>query len=69
MIHFISIEVQEKIKDEYYLAFLTFADSETMTVYEIRGYSNTPGKAADNVYAYYHSKDRYNLVRDSWPWE
>ena len=66
MIHFISIEVQEKIKDEDYRAFLTFEDSKTMTVYQICGYGETPGKAADYAYASYHSENRYDLVTDSW---
>jgi hypothetical protein len=66
MIHFISIEVQEKSQNEDYRAFLTFEDSKTMTVYQIRGYGDTPGKAADYAYASYQSEDRYDLVTDSW---
>jgi hypothetical protein len=69
MIHFMSITIHEKGKGDDYRAFLNFADRETMTAYEIRGYGNTPGAAADDAYARYDSEDRYYHVTDEWEWE
>ncbi len=68
MIHFLKITIQEKSKDEDYRAFLDWADSETMMVYQIRGYGDTPGKAADDAYAKYE-KDREFYVEDEWEWK
>ena len=69
MIHFMSITIHEKGKGDDYRAFLHFADRETMTAYEIRGYGDTPGKAADDAYAHYESEDRYYHVTDEWEWK
>ena len=69
MIHFMSITIHEKGKGDDYRAFLNFADRETMMVYEIRGYGNTPGAAADDAYAHYESEDRYDFVTDRWEWK
>jgi hypothetical protein len=69
MIHFLHVTIQEKGKGEDYRSFLNFADSDTMTVYEIRGYGVTPGKSADDAYARYESEDRAMNVTDEWAWE
>jgi hypothetical protein len=39
-----------------------------MTVYQIRGYGDTPGKAADDAYAKYE-EDREFYAEDKWVWE
>ena len=69
MISFLKITIHEKGKGDDYRAFLDFADRETMTVYQIRGYGDTPGKAADDAYARYESEDRYDHVTDEWEWK
>jgi hypothetical protein len=69
MIHFLRIVIQEKSYGEDYRAFLEFADSDTMTVYQIRGYGATPGNAADNAYSKYDSDDREMNVQDEWEWK
>lgn len=68
MIHFLNITIQEKGKGDDYRAFLDWADDETMTVYQIRGYGDTPGKAADDAYARYE-EDREWYVTDHWEWK
>jgi hypothetical protein len=68
MIHFLKITVQEKGRGEDYRAFLDWADSETMTVYQIRGYGSTPGQAADDAYAKY-DEDRERYTEDKWEWK
>ncbi len=56
MKHFLGIEINEKgvrrggCQGDY-RAFLEWGDSETMLRYQIRGYGDTPGKAADDAYA------------------
>lgn len=67
MIHFLKITIQEKCKDDY-RAFLEWADSDTMMCYEIRGYGDTPGKAADDAYARF-IEDRDWYSEDEWEWE
>jgi hypothetical protein len=69
MIHFLKITIQEKGKGDDYRSFLDFADGDTMTVYQIRGYGVTPGKSADDAYARYESEDREMYVSDEWVWE
>jgi len=69
MIHFLTIKINEKGRGEDYRAFLTFGCTESQMVYEIRGYGNTPGKAADAVYARYASEDRDQSVSDHWEWK
>ncbi len=65
MIHFLKITIQEKGAGEDYRAFLDWADSEENMVYQIRGYGDTPGKAADDAYAkYIEDKDFY--IADFW---
>jgi len=54
MKHFLGIEINEKGRrrggrQEDYYALLEGVDSGTL--YHIRGYGDTPGKAADNAYA------------------
>ncbi len=50
MKHFLGIAINEKSQEDY-RAFLEWGDSETMLRYQIRGYGDTPGKAADDAYA------------------
>ena len=66
---FLSITIQEKGRGDDYRAFLDWADRDTMTVYQIRGYGDTPGKAADDAYANYESEDRDFHVTDFWEWK
>jgi hypothetical protein len=44
------ITINKKGQEDY-RAFLEWGDYETMLRYQIRGYGDTPGKAADNAYA------------------
>ena len=78
MIHFLKITIQRKsdvpgMPDlaEDWRAFLDWADSETMTVYQLRGYGDTPGKAADDAWANYNDEElgRDFYVADTWKWE
>jgi hypothetical protein len=69
MIYFMSITIHEKSKGDDYRAFLNFADRETMMAYEIRGYGDTPGKAADDAYARFAGGDPHAFVTDEWVWE
>jgi hypothetical protein len=69
MIHFLTIKINEKGQGEDYRAFLTFADSDTMMAYEIRGYGNTPGSAADDAYTRYAGPDRETFISDQWDWK
>ena len=64
MIHFLSITIQEKGIGDY-RAFLDWMDSETRTVYQIRGYGDTPGKAADDAYARFEEDKEFYTV-ESW---
>lgn len=66
MIHFLNITLQQKSKNDW-RAFLDWADSDTMSRYQLRGYGSTPGEAADDAYAKYNgNRDAY--VEDSWEW-
>jgi hypothetical protein len=65
MIHFLSITIQEKGIGDDYRAFLDWMDSETRTVYQIRGYGDTPGKAADDAYARFEEDKEFYTV-ESW---
>jgi hypothetical protein len=65
MIHFLEITIQEKGAGEDYRAFLDWADDETHMVYQIRGYGDTPGKAADDAYARYIEDKEFYTV-ESW---
>lgn len=67
MIHFQKITVQEKGVGDY-RAFLDWADSDKMMVFQIRGYGLTPGQAADDAYAKYR-EDREGYTEDMWEWE
>lgn len=49
MKHFLGITINEKGQEDY-RAFLEWGDSKTMLRYQIRGYGDTPGKAADLAY-------------------
>ena len=67
MIHFLQIVIQSKASDDW-RAFLQYADSDEMMVYEIRGYGSTPGTAADDAYAKYND-DPESYIADSWAWK
>jgi hypothetical protein len=67
MIHFLNITVQCKGGDDF-RAFLDWADSDTMTSYQLRGYGDTPGKAADDAWARYN-EDRDSYTEGSWEWK
>jgi hypothetical protein len=67
MIHFLGITIQCKGKDDF-RAFLDWADSDTMTQYQLRGYGDTPGKAADNAWSRYQ-EDRDSHIAGSEPWQ
>lgn len=70
MIHFLCITVQQKGADvdKDWRAFLDWADSETMTRYQLRGYGETPGEAADDAWQKYKT-DRDFFVDSSWEWK
>jgi hypothetical protein len=41
-----------------------------MTVFQLRGYGDTPGKAADDANAKYEDEDdRDSYIADQWGWE
>lgn len=67
MIHFLKITIQHK-GDNDFRAFLDWADGDTMTVYQLRGYGDTPGKAADDAWTRYN-EDRDFYVEDEWEWK
>jgi len=67
MIHFLQITIQEKSRDDY-RAFLDWGDSEAQMVYQIRGYGDTPGKAADDAHRKFQ-EDRELYVEDEWEWK
>jgi hypothetical protein len=68
MIHFLQIAIQKKASDDF-RAFLDWADSDEMMVYQLRGYGSTPGQAADDAYAKYADEDfRDSQVTDCWEW-
>jgi hypothetical protein len=67
MIHFLQITVQQKSPGDF-RSFLDWADSETMTVYQLRGYGDTPGRAADDAWTRYN-EDRDHYIEDSWEWK
>lgn len=66
MIHFLNITLQQKSKNDW-RAFLDWGDSETMTRYQLRGYGDTPGEAADDAY-YKFEKNRDEYIEDSFEW-
>jgi hypothetical protein len=68
MIHFLNITLQAKDTTCDWRAFLDFADSETMTVYQIRGYGSNPGEAANDAWKKYNSPDRDNHLQGEYPW-
>jgi hypothetical protein len=74
MIHFLQIVIQSKgiiakgSPQEDFRAFLQFADSETMKVYELRGYGDTAGGAADDAWRRY-KEDPLFYIEDSWEWK
>lgn len=66
MIHFLNITIQQKSKNDW-RAFLDWADSKTMTRYQLRGYGDTPGEAADDAYHRFET-DRDKYADGSWEW-
>jgi hypothetical protein len=67
MIHFLKITVQQKARDDY-RAFLDWGDDQEMMVYQIRGYGDTPGKAADDAYRKFQ-QDPERHVEGGWEWK
>ena len=67
MIHFLQITIQSKASDDF-RAFLDWADGDSMTVYQLRGYGDTPGKAADNAWQKYNEDRNYHII-DTWEWK
>ena len=66
MIHFLNITVQSKGAGDF-RAFLEWADDKTMTRYELRGYGDTPGKAADEAWSRYdEDRDFYVTREEMW---
>lgn len=68
MIHFLNITIQCKCKDTDWRAFLDWADSETMTRHQLRGYGTDPGAAAADAWRKYN-EDRDFYCEDEWKWE
>ena len=61
MIHFLNITIQCKAADDW-RSFLDWADSSNMLRYQLRGYGETPGTAADSAWNRFN-EDR-NLFSD-----
>ncbi len=67
MIHFLNITIQGKGGDDF-RAFLDWADDESMTRYQLRGYGDTPGRAADDAWARYN-EDGNTYIAHEEKWE
>ena len=67
MIHFLNITIQRKGSYDF-RAFLDWADDQSMTRYQLRGYGETPGKAADDAWKKYNG-DRDSYITDEQVWE
>ena len=67
MIHFLNITIQSKSTDDF-RAFLDWADSDTMTRYQLRGYGSTPGEAATDAWNKYNG-DRDSYISDEEYWK
>ena len=67
MIHFLKITVQEKSPGDF-RAFLDWADDYTGLRYQLRGYGDTPGKAADDAWEKY-SDDRDSYIEHTEEWK
>lgn len=68
MIYFLQITIQSKATDDF-RAFLDWADRDTMTVYQLRGYGATPVQATEDAWLKYNSPDRDLHIQDSWEWK
>lgn len=68
MIHFLNITIQCKSNDDW-RAFLHWADSSTMTRYELRGYGTTPAEAADDAWKNYNGEHRELYITDEGLWK
>lgn len=66
-IHFLGITVYAKSSNDF-RAFLDWADSETMTRYQLRGYGATPGASADDAWQKYNG-DRDSYITDQQFWK
>jgi len=64
MIHFLNIIIQCKGGDDF-RAFLDWADDECMIRYQLRGYGDTPGKAADDAWTKYNENRDTNIAYES----
>ena len=66
MIHFLNITIQCKGGDDF-RAFLDWADDESMTRYQLRGYGDTPGSAANDAWARYNeNRNTYIAHEEKW---
>ena len=66
MIHFLNITIQCKGGDDF-RAFLDWADDECMTRYQLRGYGDTPGRAADDAWTRYNGdRDTHIIHEEKW---
>lgn len=67
MIHFLNITIQQK-SDNDWRSFLDWADSTTMTRYQLRGYGSSPSEAADDAWTKY-TQDRDFYIEEVMEWE
>jgi hypothetical protein len=67
MILFLNITIQCKGGDDF-RAFLDWADTDTVTRYQLRGYGDTPGKAADDAWTRYRG-DRNSYISHEEYWK
>ena len=67
MIQFLNITIQQKSTNDW-RSFLSWADSSTMTRYELRGYGATPAEAADDAWNRYN-EDRELYTVDEGVWK
>ena len=67
MIHFLKMTIHAKGSYDF-RAFLDWADDKSMTAYQLRGYGETPGKAADDAWKKYN-KDRDFYITETWNWK
>ena len=66
MIIFLNITVQCKGGDDF-RSFLEWADAAIMVKYKLRGYGDTPGKAADDAWTRFNEdRDGYVCHEEQW---
>jgi hypothetical protein len=67
MIHFLNITLQAKDPACDWRAFLDWADTDNMTVYQLRGYGTDPGAAAADAWNKFNG-DRNAYIEGKWDW-